>query len=56
MSNTNTYIVNNIGHWQGLEELLNTVHENQELIDNDMTDSDQFIRCIRSIHLSCKNQ
>lgn len=29
MANTNTYLVNNIGHWQGLEELLVGVHENQ---------------------------
>lgn len=36
MSNTNTYLVNNIGHWQGLEELLNTVHENQETINEDI--------------------
>lgn len=38
MSNTNTYLVNNIGHWQGLEEFLVGVHENQVQIDNDMTD------------------
>jgi len=26
MANTKEYKVNSIGHWQGLEELLNTVH------------------------------
>ena len=44
MSTTKQYKVNNIGHWQGLEDLLVEVHENQVQIDNDMNDSDQFIR------------